>query len=124
MSKIASKIQFTTETQTDVLFGGGIGFDGKTGVTVNDNTGEKTIASKLALYQLYYPAEIGTPRRDDDVINPRSPQVNLVFTDPRSIDAVIEALNVTKNELEAAIEASKKERGERRNRNRNGRSRK
>lgn len=61
MSKIASKIQFTTKTQTDVLFGGGIGIDGKTGVIVNDNTGEKTIASKLALYQLYYPAEIGTP---------------------------------------------------------------
>ena len=122
MSKIASKIQFSSETQTDVLFGGGIGFDGKSGVLVNDKTGEKVAAAKLALYQLCYPAEIGTPRRDDDVINPRSPQVNLIFTDPRSIDAVIEALNVTKEELEAAIEANKKERGERRSRNRNGRS--
>ena len=123
MSKITSKIQFSSETRTDVIFGGGIGFDGKNGVIRNDRTGDKAVAVKLALYQLCYPAAIGEPRRDDDVINPRSPQVNLIFTDPRSIDAVIKALEITKEGLEASIAAVRKERNpRRRDRRRNGRS--
>lgn len=99
MSKITSKIQFSSETRTDVIFGGGIGFDGKCGVIRNDRTGDKAVAVKLSLYQLCYPAAIGEPIREDDVINPRSPQVNLIFTDPRSIDAVIKALEITKEGL-------------------------
>ena len=123
MSKITSKIQFSSETRTDVIFGGGIGFDGKNGVIRNDRSGEEKVASQLALYQLCYPAAIGEPRRDDDVINPRSPQVNLIFTDPRSIDAVITALEITKEGLEASIAAARKERNSRRrDRRRNGRS--
>ena len=123
MSKITSKIQFSSETRTDVIFGGGIGFDGKNGVIQNDRTGDKAVAAQLSLYQLCYPAAIGEPRRDDDVINPRSPQVNLIFTDPRSIDAVIKALEITKEGLEASIAASRKERNQRRrDRRRNGRS--
>lgn len=123
MSKITSKIQFSSETRTDVIFGGGIGFDGKTGFIRNDRTGDKAVAVKLALYQLCYPAAIGEPIREDDVINPRSPQVNLIFTDPRSIDAVIKALEITKEGLEASIAASRKERNQRRrDRRRNGRS--
>ena len=123
MSKITSKIQFSSETRTDVIFGGGIGFDGKNGVIRNDRTGDKKIAAQLSLYQLCYPAAIGEPRRDDDVINPRSPQVNLIFTDPRSIDAVIKALEITKEGLEASIAANRKERNQRRrDRRRNGRS--
>ena len=125
MSKITSKIQFSSETRTDVIFGGGIGFDGKNGFIRNDRTGEEKVASQLALYQLCYPAAIGEPRRDDDVINPRSPQVNLIFTDPRSIDAVIKALEITKEGLEAAIAANRHERNQRRrDRRRNGRSNK
>ena len=125
MSKITSKIQFSSETRTDVIFGGGIGFDGKCGVIRNDRTGDKAVAVKLALYQLCYPAAIGEPLRDDDVINPRSPQVNLIFTDPRSIDAVIKALEVTKEWLEASIAANRKERNQRRrDRRRNGRANK
>ena len=125
MSKITSKIQFSSETRTDVIFGGGIGFDGKNGVIRNDRTGEKKVASQLSLYQLCYPAAIGEPRRDDDVINPRSPQVNLIFTDPRSIDALITALEITKEGLEASIAANRKERSQRkRDRRRNGRSNK
>ena len=123
MSKITSKIQFSSETRTDVIFGGGIGFDGKCGVIRNDRTGEEKVAVKLALYQLCYPAAIGEPIREDDVINPRSPQVNLIFTDPRSIDAVIKALEITKEGLEASIAANRKERNQRRrDRRRNGRS--
>ena len=123
MSKITSKIQFSSETRTDVIFGGGIGFDGKCGVIRNDRTGDKAVAVKLALYQLCYPAAIGEPLRDDDVINPRSPQVNLIFTDPRSIDAVIKALEIMKEGLEASIAAVRKERNpRRRDRRRNGRS--
>lgn len=123
MSKITSKIQFSSETRTDVIFGGGIGFDGKNGFIRNDRTGDKAVAVKLALYQLCYPAAIGEPIRDDDVINPRSPQVNLIFTDPRSIDAVIKALEVTKEWLESSIAANRKERNpRRRDRRRNGRS--
>ena len=123
MSKITSKIQFSSETRTDVIFGGGIGFDGKCGVIRNDRTGDKAVAVKLSLYQLCYPAAIGEPRRDDDVINPRSPQVNLIFTDPRSIDAVITALEITKEGLEASIAANRKERNpRRRDRRRNGRA--
>lgn len=125
MSKITSKIQFSSETRTDVIFGGGIGFDGKCGVIRNDRTGDKAVAVKLALYQLCYPAAIGEPIREDDVINPRSPQVNLIFTDPRSIDAVIKALEITKEGLEASIAASRKEHNQRRrDRRRNGRSNK
>ena len=125
MSKITSKIQFSSETRTDVIFGGGIGFDGKCGVIRNDRTGDEKVAVKLALYQLCYPAAIGEPLRDDDVINPRSPQVNLIFTDPRSIDAVIKALEITKEGLEASIAANRKERNQRRrDRRRNGRSNK
>ena len=123
MSKITSKIQFSSETRTDVIFGGGIGFDGKFGVIVSDKTGCRKNACKLALYQLCYPVGIGNDRRDDDVINPRSPQVNLIFTDPRSIDAVIKALEITKEGLEASIAANRKERNQRRrDRRRNGRS--
>ena len=125
MSKITSKIQFSSETRTDVIFGGGIGFDGKCGVIRNDRTGEEKVASQLALYQLCYPAAIGEPIREDDVINPRSPQVNLIFTDPRSIDAVITALEITKEGLEASIAANRKERNQRRrDRRRNGRANK
>lgn len=123
MSKITSKIQFSSETRTDVIFGGGIGFDGKNGFIRNDRTGDKAVAVKLALYQLCYPAAIGEPIREDDVINPRSPQVNLIFTDPRSIDAVIKALEITMEGLEASIAANRKERNQRRrDRRRNGRS--
>ena len=125
MSKITSKIQFSSETRTDVIFGGGIGFDGKNGVIQNDRTGDKAVAAQLSLYQLCYPAAIGEPRRDDDVINPRSPQVNLIFTDPRSIDAVIKALEITKEGLEESIAANRKERNQRRrDRRRNGRANK
>lgn len=123
MGKITSKIQFSSETRTDVIFGGGIGFDGKNGIIRNDKTGDKAVAVKLALYQLCYPAAIGEPIREDDVINPRSPQVNLIFTDPRSIDAVIKALEITKEGLEASIAANRKESNQRRrDRRRNGRS--
>ena len=123
MSKITSKIQFSSETRTDVIFGGGIGFDYKSGVIQSDKTGDKAVAVKLSLYQLCYPAAIGEPIREDDVINPRSPQVNLIFTDPRSIDAVITALEITKEGLEASIAANRKERNQRRrDRRRNGRS--
>ena len=123
MSKITSKIQFSSETRTDVIFGGGIGFDYKSGVIQSDKTGDKAVAVKLALYQLCYPAAVGEPLKDDDVMNPRSPQVNLIFTDPRSIDAVIKALELTKEGLEASIAANRKERNQRRrDRRRNGRS--
>ena len=123
MSKITSKIQFSSETRTDVIFGGGIGFDGKFCVIVSDKTGCRKDACKLALYQLCYPVGIGNDRRDDDVINPRSPQVNLVFTDPRSIDGLIGALELMKAGFERYLNKSRKERNQRRrDRRRNGRA--
>ena len=122
MSKITSKIQFSSETRTDVIFGGGIGFDGKFGVIASDKTGCRENACKLALYQLCYPVGIGNDRRDDDVINPRSPQVNLVFRDPRSIDGLIGALELMKAGFERYLSKSRGDKSGKRHRN--GRKRK
>ena len=118
--KIKSRIKTTSDHSMDVIFGGAISYDLSVGLLTDEVNGEhiEERGVKLSLYELCHPVAIGEERDVNDNINPRSPQVGLVFRDADSIDSLILSLEATKEEL---LDWQREGRGERRKRNRDGR---